>query len=330
MYESIRTQMMARLIQFLDSDTTKEVIKNLDRIMVDYDVSKKETALVLYDNSLIETVKMYILCMKAKGISDGAVQNHWFTLRKFVSKVGKPVNEITTNDIRGYLIRYQMETHIKNSSLDKIRQAINQFFEWCVEEEIITKNPCRKIPKIIGEQPNKHALTEEQMEYCRLACRDKRDKALLEVFYSTGARISEIARLNRQDVDWIDGSIKVFGKGKKYYTVYLNAKARVALKEYLESRKDDNQSLIVRKRGAKRLSKESIRKFIEAIGSRAGVKETVCPHILRHTMATTAFRNGASLECVQHMLNHASPATTQIYAEMDTSKVASEHRRTVI
>lgn len=330
MYEAIRTQMMAKLITFLDATTVQEVIKTVDRIMVDYDIAKKETALIVRDNTFEESVKLYILCMKAKGVTDGATANNWFALRKFVRSIGKPLREVTTNDIRAYLLRYQMENGTKNSSLDKIRQAINRFFEWCVEEEIINRNPCKKIPKIKGEQPDRHALTEEQMEYCRMSCRNKRDTALLEVFYSTGARISEIARLNQDDIDWFEGSVKVFGKGKKYYTVYLNAKSRVALKAYLNSRKDNNQALFITARGARRLSVSSIRKFIEAIGRRAQIKDVVCPHVLRHTMATTAFRNGASLEMVQHMLNHASPATTQIYAEMDRSKVAAEHKRTVI
>ena len=330
MYENIRTQITAGLISVFDSSTTQEVLKIIDRVMVDYDITRKETALIVRDNTLVENIKLYVLCMKAKGVSEGATKNNWYTLRKFAASIGKPIGEITTSDIRGYLLRYQMVNGTKNSSLDKIRSAISRFFEWCVEEEIVTRNPCKKIPKIIAEEPNRHALTEEQLEYCRMSCRNKRDTALLEVFYSTGARISEIARLNQDDIDWYDGSITVLGKGKKYYTVYLNAKSRVALKSYLNSRGDNNPALFVTARGAKRLSKDSIRRFIEAIGKRADIKDVVCPHVLRHTMATTAFRNGASLEVVQHMLNHASPATTQIYAEMDRSKVASEHKRTVI
>lgn len=163
-----------------------------------------------------------------------------------------------------------------------------------------------------------------------MACRDKRDRALLEVFYSTGARISEIARLNQSEVNWFDGSIDVMGKGKSPYTVFLNAKARVALKEYLSERTDSCPALFATARGGRPLRRESIREKIEDIGKRAGLKEPLCPHVLRHTMATTAMRNGASLETVQHMLNHKNPNTTQIYAKMSKTTVAAEHRRTVI
>lgn len=330
MYEVIRTQMMASLIRSFDATTTQEVMRIIDRIMIDYDISRKETALALRDNSLIESIQLYILCAKAKGMSDGAIQNAWFALRKFASKIGKPIKEITTNDVRAYLLRYQIENKITSSSLEKIRQRLNCFFQWAVDEELIDRNPCHKIPKIISQPSARHAISEEQLEYCRLVCKDLREKALLEVFFSTGARLAEIARLNRDEIDWYEHKIRVFGKGSVWYIVYLNTKAAIALKNYLAHRTDNNPALFVTARGAQKLSATGIRRILEDIGKRANLDVVLSPHVLRHTMATTALRNGASLESVQHMLNHKSPATTQIYAKMDTTRIASEHKRTII
>ena len=122
----------------------------------------------------------------------------------------------------------------------------------------------------------------------------------------------------------------MFGKNSEYYTVFLNTKAKVALKNYLDSRRDYNKSLFITERGAKKLSSHSLRNAVEAIGKRAKLDVVLSPHVLRHTMATMAIRNGARLETVQKMLNHKNPSTTQIYAEMCLEDVAIEHRRTVI
>ena len=330
MYEQIRTRMTVSLLSKLDAETVNTVLTVLDRVMADYDVSQKETAMVLYDNSFVEAIKFYLASKKAQGAADGSLTNDYYTLRNFSSNVGKSIKEITTNDIRAYLLSYQMRTKVKNATLNKIRMRLHCFFEWCVGEEIIQRNPMSRIPIIKSEPSQRHAITEEQLEYCRMNCLTKRDRALLEVFYSTGARLAEISRLQKDDIDWQTGSIEVMGKGRSPYTVYLNAKAKVALKAYLNSRKDINPALFVTERGAKRLTPKGIRVAIEAIGERAKLDVVLSPHVLRHTMATTALRHGAPMETVQRMLNHKSPATTQRYAKLDNSRVWAEHQRTVV
>ena len=158
-----------------------------------------------------------------------------------------------------------------------------------------------------------------------------RDKALLEVFFSTGARLSEIQRLDKRDINWSTGSAKVFGKNSEYYVVFFNAKARVALKKYLGSRTDDCPALFISERAPiRRMSTDAIRNAIEGIGKRANLSIVLSPHVMRHTMATTALRHGTPIEVVQKMLNHKNPSTTQIYAEMEKTTVAEAHRRAVV
>ncbi|MBO6093154.1 MAG: tyrosine-type recombinase/integrase [Oscillospiraceae bacterium] len=330
MYEIIRTEIKAKLASRIPADMVKDVLTVMDRVMVEYDVVRKETALAVINTSLIDAVKMYLLCRRAEGMAEGSLVNVKCTLKKFAEQVNKPLEEITTNDIRGFLANYQMTHSVKPCTVEKVRERLNTFFKWCVMEERITKNPAARVAAIKAPRSDRHAISEEQLEYCRMACNSLRDKALLEVLYSTGARVSEIARLEKSDVNWLAGSIRVFGKNSEYYTVFLNAKAKVALQNYLDARKDYNKALFVTERGNRKISSAAVRNAIEAIGERAKLDIVLSPHVLRHTMATMALRNGARLEVVQRMLNHKNPSTTQIYAEMCLDDVAADHRRTVI
>ena len=331
MYEAIRTQIQSKLIVQYSADVVKDVLSVIDRVMMDYDVSKKETAVALYESSLQDAIKMYLLCRKAEGMADGSLENMAYTLRSFATYISKPIEEIVTNDIRSFLVNYQMTHKVKPCTVEKLRERLNTFFKWCVMEERLTKNPAERVSSTKAPRSDRRAITEEQLEYCRMACETLRDKALLEVLYSTGARVSEISRLDITDVNWATGSIRVFGKNSEYYTVFLNAKARVALQGYLDHRADHDPALFVTERGNRtRLSTEAIRLAIENIGKRARLDTVLSPHVLRHTMATTALRHGARLEVVQKMLNHKNPGTTQIYAEMCIDSVAADHRRTVV
>lgn len=331
MYEQVRSEITARLAMRFPAEDIQLIMTSIDRVMVNYEIQKKETALQPYDNSVYDALKMYLLCKQAAGYKEGSLGNIRYTLKRFADAIGKPLAEITTNDVRGYLFLYQQREKVSPATLDKIRERINTFFQWCVEEGRIQINPAARVAKIKVPRSERRALTAEELEYCRNQCKTLRDKALLEVLYSTGARVSEVSRIDIKDIDWVRGSVKVFGKNSEYYTVYLNAKSKVALKCYLDSRTDNCPALFVTdRRPSKRLSQGSIRLAVEAIGKRAGVDTVVSPHVMRHTMATTALQHGTPLEIVQKMLNHKNPATTQIYAEMNHLDIAAAHRKAVV
>ena len=331
MYESMRNEMMAKLSVSFPAEDIKTIITTLDRVMLNYDVSRKETALQLYDSSIIDALKMYLVCKMAAGMKEASLNNTKYTIKRFANTIGKPLSEVTTNDIRGYLFYYQKQNNTSPATMEKIRQRLDNFFDWCAEEGMIKINPVKRVAKISAPRSERRALTAEELEFCRNQCKTLREKALLEVLFSTGARVSEIANLDRKDIDWANGSAKVFGKNSEYYTVYFNAKARVTLKAYLKSRTDTCPALFVTtRRPARRLVAHNIRNEIEAIGKRAEIETVLSPHVMRHTMATMALQHGTPLEIVQRMLNHKSPATTQIYAEMDRTTVEAAHRRAVI
>lgn len=157
-----------------------------------------------------------------------------------------------------------------------------------------------------------------------------REKAMVEFFYSTGCRLDEVYKLDKQDIDWNRGAVNVIGKGDKERTVYLNAKAKVHLWKYLETRTDKNEALFVSERAPhKRLGHRAFQMDFNALGKAAGIIKPVHPHLLRHTMATIAVNNGANIQTVQRMLGHTDPATTQIYAELNNDEIQMNHKRYV-
>lgn len=209
---------------------------------------------------------------------------------------------------------------------------ISGFFQWAQDEEYIQKNPAKSINQIKYESKPRQALSQIELEYIRRSCKTLRESAMIEVLYSTGCRVSELSGLKISDVDFTEKKVHLFGKGKKHRFSYLNAKAEVALKEYLESRKDSCEYLFVTERKPiKNLNKEAIEKIVRNISKRTfGEEKKVTPHIFRHTTATTAMKNGMPIQSIQLMLGHSKIDTTMIYAHTDESMVKYEHEKSVI
>ncbi len=219
---------------------------------------------------------------------------------------------------------------IKRSSLATLLASIKSFYSWLEGADLITKSPARAIPSIKTPKRVRKPLSHEELEKVRIACKTERERALVEFFYSTGCRLDEVYKLNRDDISWRNESCMVIGKGDKEREVYLNGKSKVHLQKYLVSRKDDNPALFVSERAPhRRLGRRMIEKTFSQLGIRAGINRPVFPHLIRHTTATNALNSGASLTAVQKMLGHENPGTTQIYAELNTTEIRAEHRKHV-
>lgn len=173
-------------------------------------------------------------------------------------------------------------------------------------------------------------MTQLELEYIRNACVTQRDRAMVEVFYSTGCRVSELAILKKSDVDFVTGEVQLFGKGRKHRVSYLNAKAKFALAEYWNSRSDDSEYAFVSERGCHELKKEAIEKAIRTISDRSGITKKVTPHKFRHSTATQALESGMPIESIQLLLGHSSINTTMIYAKTNKARVKTEHAKYVV
>ncbi len=333
-YEQLRNAFLTEIvgeIPSVDAGVLEKLGVALDRAAYRFEVQRKETTLTIYEDPVPELVKIYIVVKKTEGRADGTLENYTRVLCSFFRWFRKQTADVASNDIRMYLYEYSRSRKVSDRTLDKYREVICWFFKWAYDEEYIPRNPARAIKAIKFETKERQALSQMELEYLRMACRTVRDKALIEVFYSTGCRVTELTRLKRADVDWQAGTVHLFGKGKKHRTSYLNAKAVVALKHYLDRRNDDSEMLFVTERAPHRpLSKESVELAIRAVSARAGLGRRITPHVLRHTTATQAVNSGMPIEDVSKLLGHASVATTMIYAKTSHAKVQSEHLRCVV
>lgn len=222
------------------------------------------------------------------------------------------IKSVTTESLKLYLGK--VAEALKDSSLCHRIRFIKSLFKWALEEDYIKINPAITIkePKMDTRIPK--FLTEEEIELLREACHSSFEKALFEFMYSTGCRIGEVVRLNKNDINFKDQSVIVFGKGNKEREVYFNTRCSIWLKRYLEERSNMDEALFITERSPHRMSIAQTRYVIKRISKRAGINKSIHPHQLRHSYATTLINNGAPLEVIQNLMGHEKSETTRVYA----------------
>lgn len=333
MYEKFKNQFALSLSSIYSKEDIETILRKLDTVSFNYDIAQKETSVAVYNCEIPEIVKTYLVCKKVEGMSDGTLYNYGKTLEKFFFQLQKIPEQITPNDIRVYLYRYQEMNHTSNRSLDKIRQMICSFFSWANCEGYLERNPAITIKPIKYEKKERQPLSQIELEYIRKSCKSLRETAMIEFMYSTGCRVSELCGVKKSDIDWNKKSVHLFGKGKKHRTSYINAKAEVSMLAYLETRNDCSEYLFVSERRPHgQLKKDAVEKIVRQIAARASehVKKPISPHILRHTCASTALNNGMPVEDISQLLGHESIATTMIYAKISMENVQSGHKKYII
>lgn len=329
--ENFAKEFMVKLDGKISESDMATILQELQMFASGYDIQKKETSLTNYEPQIPECYKAYIVSKKIEGLSKETLKTYDLYLKDFLLYIRKPVREITANDIRIYLFSYQRENGVSNRTMDGRRLVINTFLEWCRTERYIDWNPCSQIRPIKYESKPREPLTGIELELVRDACRTYREKAIIEVFYSTGCRVSEMVNLSKSDVDFVKGEVKLFGKGAKHRISYINARAEVSLKKYLFSRRDENPALFVSDRNPHdRLKKTAIEKVVREIGERSGIGRRVFPHLIRHTTATDALERGMNIAEVQKILGHEKMDTTMIYAKVCQENVKHDHRRYIV
>lgn len=334
MMSEYRTEVMQKLISAgMETEIINTVLAALDNLDDEFEVTKKETALVPGESTAIRVLVEFLACKSVEGMSEETLKNYRYILSHFLLNVGKSVEAVTPMDIRRYLYNYQQCRHVSNRTLDGIRTRISGFFKWCKGEGRIQNDPTATIGTIKYTVTPRRALTQIDLEQIRKKLAGHREKAIVELLYSTGCRVSELANLKRDDIDWNQNTVKIFGKGGKHRISYLNAKAQVALKDYLDSREDHSEYVIVSERKPYgKMSRHGIEHIIGEISNRTfyltGKRFT--PHVFRHTTATTALQNGMPIHNISKMLGHAQIETTMIYAETNMADVQRDHMRYVV
>lgn len=329
MYEHLRNDFILKLSQKYNREQITAITAMLDSVAVNYTITTGTTEIAVAENVIPPCVSIYLNSKKLEGLSDLTLSNYYGLLCNFFNDVQKAPEAITANDIRMYLVTRKTRDNLSDRYLDKIRQTLNCFFSWLVDEDYLTKNPCRTINSIRYEIKPRRALTRFQLERLRRMCRSPRDLALVDMLYSTGCRVSELINIKLTDIDLETKSIHIIGKGQKHNTVYLNDNAILSLREYMATRKGDSNYIFLSSRSPyRRLSVRGVQKILKQYESLLGCD--LSPHILRHTTATLSLQAGMEITEVQKMLGHSSVSTTQIYAETLQENVMQSHKRYVV
>lgn len=318
MLDQIRLDIMTKLANNFTSEQLNIINNVISSVLINYEIKPICTDIIVKNEDIPNEIKSFIVCKSMKGLTEGSLEHYKRILINFALSINKNIKQLNSNDIRLYLINYEKKRNVSKSTIDDIRRVLSSFYKWMVNEGLITVNPMAKIEVIKCEKRIKEHLTIMELEQMRSACETARELAILETLYSTACRVSEIVKLNKNDINFDTGMVKVYGKGKKERIVFLNAKAQIALNKYIFTRRDNNEALFVSsKKPYNRLGKTSIEKEIKNIANRAGIRHKVYPHLIRACTATTMSSRGADLYEIQAYLGHSNPSTTQIYLNIN-------------
>lgn len=279
------------------------------------------------DISNEEYLKLFLDAKRIEGCSERTIDYYSKTVMHLITTISTPVRKITTEQMREYLAEYQKINNCTNVTVDNVRRNISSFFSWLEEEDYILKSPMKRIHKIKTKTVVKTVISDEAIERLRDFCCESRDLAIIDLLYSTGMRVGELVNLNIEDIDLEKRECIVYGKGDKERRVYFDAKAKVHLKQYIESRTDGQEALFVSLNAPyKRLKISGVEIRIRELGRSLSL-EKIHPHKFRRTMATRAIDKGMPIEQVQKILGHSQIDTTMQYAMVNQTNVKNSHQK---
>lgn len=324
MKQKLITAVVQEMLPYLNNAQTEKLQEVLQHTLWDYDISLSDGKAEEREQDLLA---LFIAAKRIEGCSEKSLKYYQATIQAVLDGIGKPIKEIVTEDIRQYLTNYQQERHSSRVTIDNIRRILSSFFSWLEDEDYILKSPVRRIHKVKTASNIKETYSDEALELMRDSCSEMRDLAMIDLLASTGMRVGELVLLNRDDVDFTERECVVFGKGDKERMVYFDARTKLHLQSYLESRSDDNPALIVSlKSPFTRLSIGGVETRLRELGRYLGVPK-VHPHKFRRTLATMAIDKGMPIEQLQQLLGHKRIDTTLQYAMVKQSNVKLAHRK---
>ena len=272
-------------------------------------------------------VDLFLSAKRIEGCSEKSLKYYQSTILALLDDLKKNVKHIVTDDIRTYLTEYQARKQSSKVTIDNIRRILSSFFSWLEDEDYILKSPVRRIHKVKTGTNIKETYTDEALELMRDNCTELRDLAIIDMLASTGMRVGEMVLLNREDIDFNERECVVFGKGDKERIVYFDARTKIHLLNYLNSRDDDNPALFVSlQKPHNRLQISGIEVRLREYGKCLGINK-VHPHKFRRTLATMAIDKGMPIEQLQQLLGHRRIDTTLQYAMVKQSNVKIAHRK---
>lgn len=324
MKQNLITDIVQGMLPYLNNAQSKRLQEVLQHTLVNYEVIEDTGKAKESEQDFVE---LFLSAKRIEGCSDKSLKYYKSTIIAMLISLDKNVKYIVTDDIRGYLTEYQQKNGLSKVTIDNIRRILSSFFSWLEDEDYILKNPVRRIHKVKTGTNIKETYSDEALELMRDNCTELRDLAMIDMLASTGMRVGEMVLLNRNDIDFNERECIVFGKGSKERVVYFDARTKIHLQNYLNSRKDNNEALFVSlKAPYERLQIGGIETRLREFGKQLGLHK-VHPHKFRRTLATMAIDKGMPIEQLQQLLGHRKIDTTLQYAMVRQSNVKIAHRK---
>lgn len=323
--------MKTSLIQRIESEMTNTLnnsqIEKLDSVLkftlYEYEITKKNDS---EDNSK-DFSSLFISSKRIEGCSERTLNYYKTTIDNVLYNINKNIKEISTEELRDYLSNYQKNSCCSKVTIDNVRRILSSFFNWLEAEDYIVKSPMRRIHKIKTMEIVKETYSDEVLETLRDGCTEIRDLAIIDFLSSTGVRVGELVKINKDDINFEDRSCVVLGKGNKQREVYFDARAKLHLQKYLESRTDNNDALFVSLlEPFDRLEISGVEIRLRQLGEKLKINN-VYPHKFRRTLATRAIDKGMPIEQVQRLLGHKKIDTTLQYAMVNQNNVKISHHK---
>lgn len=323
MKQELINTVLSQMMPYLNNDQAAQLQEVLEHSLFRVTVIQDEAP----PGETVLPLEAFIAAKKVEGCSEKTLAYYRNTVQDMLYSISKPAQQIMTDDLRKYLSAYQEQRKAGKVTIDNIRRILSSFFSWLEDEDYILKSPIRRIHKVKTAKVVKDTYTDETLEKMRDGCGKLRNLAMIDMLASTGMRVGELVLLNREDINFEERECVVLGKGNKERVVYFDARTKIHLRNYLDSRKDVNEALFVELRAPhNRLTIGGVESMLRKLGQALSIPK-VHPHKFRRTLATTAIDKGMPIEQVQQLLGHQRIDTTLHYAMVKQQNVKQAHRK---
>ena len=323
----MKKEFITEILQGMLTQLNNQQLKALERVLKNTLKNKTLKSSQEIHKEDPEVFARFILAKRIEGCSEKTIKYYSNTINAMMNTISKTLQQITTNDLRLYLHEYQLKNNVSRVTIDNVRRILSSFFAWLEDEDFIIKSPVRRIHKVKSPNIIKDTFTDEDLETMRDNAPVLRDLAIIDLLTSSGMRVGEMVQLNRSDINFKERECIVFGKGNKERIVYFDARTKIHLQDYLDSRSDANPALFVHLRVPYgRLSIGGTEARLRALGRKLSIPK-VHPHKFRRTLATSAIDKGMPIEQVQQLLGHQKIDTTLHYAMVKQQNVKTAHRK---
>ena len=325
MKQQIISEVVQQMLPHLDNAQMQQLQTVLENALFGCEITVQTEKKDMDDNPKL--IDAFVAAKRIEGCSEKTLKYYRTTIETMVISIDKGIRHIQTEDLRSYLTDYQSKNQSSRVTIDNIRRILSSFFSWLEDEDYILKSPVRRIHKVKTATNIKETYTDEDLEKMRDNCTELRDLAMIDMLASTGMRIGEMVLLNKADINFNERECVVFGKGDKERIVYFDARAKIHLQNYIDSRIDDNPALFVTLRSPhERIKIGGIESRLREMGKRLNIPK-VHPHKFRRTLATMAIDKGMPIEQLQQLLGHKRIDTTLQYAMVKQSNVKLAHKK---